>query len=176
MSVASFPSLVELCFNVISCTENFIQLNGDTIKEQLPVELLQRLLQHVVDSVQSRLLSQAIALKIRLVAQGQRLVTFRFQLHGTVQSTVFQIHQRLNLDNNNNSNGSNSNNDNTSPVHSPVSVRHTPDHRNLNNNNNNSNNNDQGNSGKLLLFLLLFTLNEIAAKFVFLLEYLLLMI
>ncbi len=86
-------TLVELCFHSIISVENFIQLNGDGIKA-LPLELLQRLLQNILISVQSKLLTQTIALKIRLIRQN-RLVTFRFQLHATVEETVKYIYERL---------------------------------------------------------------------------------
>lgn len=85
-------TLAERCFNTIACTENFIQLNTDAIKS-LPLDLIQRLLEYIVQSVQSKLITQTIALKIRLVRQN-RLVTFRFPLHGTVGEILQQIYER----------------------------------------------------------------------------------
>ena len=86
-------SLVDLCFQVIVSTENFIQLNGDAIKK-LPTEVIQSLLRHMVVSIQSALITQTIALKVRLIRHN-RLITFRFNLHGTVKEALSFIYDRI---------------------------------------------------------------------------------
>jgi hypothetical protein len=86
-------SLSSLCFSVICSTENFIQLNGDAVK-RLPMEVIQRLLNHMIKSIQCKLIEQTIALKIRLIRQN-RLVTFRFSLHAPVSEAVRYIYDRV---------------------------------------------------------------------------------
>lgn len=86
-------SLSTLCFSVICGTENFIQLNGDAVK-RLPMEVIRRLLDHMIKSIQCKLIEQTIALKIRLIRQN-RLVTFRFGLHITVSEAVRFIYDRV---------------------------------------------------------------------------------
>lgn len=88
----SVPSLSELCFKVINNTESFILLNGDAIKK-LPIEVIQRLLASMVNSIQSRLSKNTIPLKIRLIRQN-RLVTFKLRHHAKVSETVQDIFEK----------------------------------------------------------------------------------
>lgn len=88
----SVPSLAELCFTVINNTENFILLNGDAIKK-LPIEVIQRLLASMVNSIQSRLSKNTIPLKIKLIRQN-RLVTFKLRHHTKVSQTVQEIFEK----------------------------------------------------------------------------------
>eukprot|EP01119_Soliformovum_irregulare_P014991 TRINITY_DN4169_c0_g1_i1.p1 TRINITY_DN4169_c0_g1~~TRINITY_DN4169_c0_g1_i1.p1 ORF type:complete len:889 (-),score=215.13 TRINITY_DN4169_c0_g1_i1:222-2888(-) len=86
------PSLSSLCMNVVARTENFIQLNGDAMRD-LPVEVLRDLLAIVVRTVQTKSASHVIPLKIRLMKQN-RLVTSRFLLHGSISQTVSEIFEK----------------------------------------------------------------------------------
>lgn len=87
------PLLSELCFNVIINTEGFVMLNGDDLKK-LPAEVVQQLLRFMLQSVQTKLITQVVPLKIRLMRQN-RLVTFKFKLHGTVKDTVTEIYEKF---------------------------------------------------------------------------------
>jgi hypothetical protein len=91
--MSNVSSLVDQCIAVIVSTDNFIQLNRDGIKA-LPLDLLQRILQNIVVTVQSKLLTQTLALKIRLIREN-RIVTFRFKLHGLVKEAVEYIYDRI---------------------------------------------------------------------------------
>lgn len=86
-------SLSQLCFNAIISTEGFVMLNGDALKK-LPAEVVQQLLRFMLQSIQMKLITQVIPLKIRLMRQN-RLVTFKFKLHGTVKDTVSEIYEKF---------------------------------------------------------------------------------
>jgi len=86
------PSLVDLCLYWIITEDNYVTLQTDAIKA-LPVELIQMLMNFTVKTVQSSLITTEIALKIRLLRHN-RLVTFRFKLHGTVADTIQEIYDK----------------------------------------------------------------------------------
>lgn len=85
-------SLVELCCDVISSTESYIQFHMDALNN-LPTELSLQLLKHIVRSIQSKLREQTIQLKIQLCQQN-RLVTNRFGLHDNVRSVTEAIFEK----------------------------------------------------------------------------------
>ncbi|PRP77561.1 actin binding protein [Planoprotostelium fungivorum] len=86
--VKTLPSLVDLCLGSVITEEGFVTLHTDAIKA-LPVELIQRFLSFTVKTVQSKLLTAEIPLKIKL--RHNRLITFRFKLHGTVADTIREV-------------------------------------------------------------------------------------
>jgi len=90
--VKTVPSLVDLCLYWIITEDNYMTLQTDAIKS-LPVELIQQLMAFTVKTVQSKLITTEIPLKIRLLRHN-RLITFRFKLHGTVADTVQEIYEK----------------------------------------------------------------------------------